>query len=218
MHEKIASGGASARALVQQNISAAYAEMDKIKENMHRLGSGDGDFDMPDFKPNDQKTKSFFKRLEYGFDIDFDRKNALLPATAKASATIGYKMHDHFVAGAGMGYRVGWGSLEHIELSHQGIGLKSYFDWKAPLGEGSKSLFKNVWISGGYEMDYMNGFKKVNELKNYDLWQRSVLIGLSRKYALGKKVKGEVKLLYDFLHNAQKPAGDAIKFRLGYKF
>jgi len=43
------------------------------------------------------------------------------------------------------------------------------------------------------------------------------LIGLSRKYKVGKK-EGNMQLLYDFLYGRQTPPGTALKFRIGYTF
>ena len=48
---------------------------------------------------------------------------------------------------------------------------------------------------------------------NVDVWQRSTLLGLSKKYKIGKK-EANMQLLYDFLHNRQTPPGTALKFRI----
>jgi hypothetical protein len=55
-------------------------------------------------------------------------------------------------------------------------------------------------------------------LKDYNAWQRSALIGVSKKYKISKKVKGEMKLLYDFLANQHLPVSQPVLFRLGYGF
>ena len=44
----------------QQNLQAAQGQLNQLKDKLNKLGSnGGGDMDMPDFKPNQQKTKTF---------------------------------------------------------------------------------------------------------------------------------------------------------------
>jgi len=101
------------------------------------------------------------------------------------------------------------GTIQHIVFTSQGLGLRSYMDWK---------IKKQFFLSGGYEMNCNTVFKNIEQLKNYDAWQRSALIGISKKYKISKKVQGEMKLLYDFLANAHAPVSQPVVFRLGYKF
>lgn len=213
---RIATGGPNAMQQVQQNLSQAHAEINKLKDKLNKLGESGGDPDMPNFVPNTQKTKSFLKRLEYGFDVDFGKSNSLMPGTAKVAVSLGYKLSDKFVTGVGLGYNLGLGSIQHISLSHEGVSLRSYLDWK-PFISGKTSLLNSLWISGGYEMNHNAGFKNIEQLKNYNEWQRSALLGITKKYKIGKKVKGEMKLLYDFLHRGHVPVSRAVIWRVGYK-
>lgn len=52
-----AKGGPNAMAIVQQNLAAAHAEINKLKDKIYQLAGGSGDLGMPDFKLNSQKTK-----------------------------------------------------------------------------------------------------------------------------------------------------------------
>ena len=109
--------------------------------------------------------------------------------------------------GLGMSYKMGIGTINHISFSSMGLGLRSYAEWK---------IKKQIYASGGYEMNYYSAFKNISQLKNYDAWQRSALIGVSKKYRISKKVKGEIKLLYDFLANRHIPVTQPFLFRFGY--
>jgi hypothetical protein len=73
----------------------------------------------------------------------------------------------------------------------------------------------SIWISGGYEFDYQHEFEKIDELKNVNAWQKSGLIGLTKKYKVGKK-NGNMQLLWDFMSYSQVPRTTALKFRVGY--
>ena len=217
IQSRIAYGGPNAMAQVQQNLSAAHAEMNKLKDKLKQIANGNCDPEMPDFVPNSQKTKSFLKRMEYGFDVDFGKNNSLMPGTAKVAGSLAYKLSDKSLVGVGLGYHLGLGNIEHISLSHQGVSLKSFLDWK-PFGSGKSGLLSTLWISGGYELNHNAGFKNIEQLKNYNAWQRSALLGISKKYKISKKVKGEMKLLYDFLHREHLPVSRAVIWRVGYKF
>ena len=110
--------------------------------------------------------------------------------------------------GVGAAYKMGWGKdINHISFSSQGIGLRSYVDIK---------LKGSIWITGGYEQNYMQGFEKIPLLDDYSKWQQSGLIGLSKKYKVNKKT-GNIQLLWDFLSYKQIPRTTELKFRLGYQ-
>lgn len=208
IQQRIVAGGPNAMAQVKQNLAIAYAEMDKLKDRMNQLGGGSSDIEMPDFKPNAQKTKTLWQRLEYSADVQFMRANNLLPSMANIGLGIGYKLDDKITVGIGTEYKMGMGSLQHISITHQGLGLRSFMDWK---------IKKQFYVSGGYEMNYNSAFKNIEQLKDYSAWQRSALVGMSRKYRISKKVKGEMKLLYDFLARDHVPVSQPVVFRVGYK-
>jgi len=196
----------------QGQVDAAQAQLNQLKEKLNSLGnnSGSSDMTMPDFKPNEEKTKTFLQRLEYGFNLQTAPAYYALPATTDFALTLGYKLSDNKRFGIGGSYKLGMGSLSNIQLSSQGIGLRSYVDIKA---KGS------IWLSGGFEYNYLRAFSNIQDLRTHiDVWQRSALAGLSKQYKIGKKKEGNIQLLYDFLHNQQNPPGRALKFRVGWIF
>jgi len=206
------SQGANPQQYFQEQIDVAQAQLNELKNKLNKFsnGGGNSDMTMPEFKPNDQKTKSFFKRLEYGFNIQNEPGRYSLPALTDIALSIGYKFSDKKRLGIGASYKIGRGrDIQHMHFTNEGVGLRSYIDIKA---KGS------IWLSGGFEYNYLNSFKTLQELHSkVDVWQRSALIGLSRKYKVGKK-EGNMQLLYDFLYGRQTPPGTALKFRIGYTF
>jgi len=204
--------GVNPQQYFQQQVDAAQAQLSQLKDKLNKLGtnSGSSDMTMPDFKPNEEKTKSFLQRLEYGFNIQSAPSSYIIPTTTDFALTLGYKLSERKKLGIGASYKMGWGSsLKDIQISSQGIGLRSYVDVKA---KGS------IWVTGGFEYNYLSAFTNVQDLQNnIDIWQRSALLGLSKKYKIGKK-EGNMQLLYDFLHNQQTPPSQALKFRVGYTF
>ncbi|MGH2648210.1 MAG: hypothetical protein ACRDE8_11610 [Ginsengibacter sp.] len=202
-------GGANASQLFGQQIQAAQQELQPFKDKLNKLGGGSGDIEMPDFKPQINKTKPFLARLEYGLNVQFAKNNSFVPSTANIAASVGYKINNKSVTGIGLSYLVGMGSIRHIQITSQGIGLRSYLDYR---------IKNQFFLSGGYEVNYNTAFKNIQQLKNYSAWQKSGLIGISKKYKVSKKINGNMQLLYDFLARTHIPNSDVILFRIGYGF
>jgi hypothetical protein len=181
IQDRIASGGPNAQQAFSDNIAAAKNEISKLKDKLLNAvpGAGNGEGPIPDFKPRIEKTKTFAQRIEYGFNLQFDKTNNLLPAATNLGLSIGYKINSKLIVGVGASYRLGMGSIQHIKFTHEGIGLRTFIDWKLPplLGKVGSGFF----ISGGYELNHNTHFENAAALKNYDLWQRSALLGLTKK-------------------------------------
>ncbi len=214
IQNRMAAGGLNAAAQLQQNLAEAQSKLTEIKDKLLKGGhiGADGDVEMPDpmaigFKPNSQRSKTLWQRLEYRFDVQFSKSSSYLPSTTDIGAGVGYRLNDRSVAGMGISYKLGMGSIEHIRLSSEGVGFRSFIDWRV----------KGRWYaSGGYELNYMSAFKSIADLKDA-AWQRSGLIGISRQYSAGRKMKGEVKVLWDFLYRQHVPQSAPVVFRVGYK-
>jgi Autotransporter beta-domain len=218
--------GANAQPVLTQNVQQAQAQLNQLKD---RVGDGawdthhGGDGELPNFKPNITKTKTFLQRIEYTANVGFAKLNPLAPggntnATADIALGIGYKLNDKSTIGVGAGYKLGMGSLQRIRISGQGIGLRSYIDWK---------LKKQFYVSGGYEMNWLAGAEAVRPVGTPAVggtravaWQPSGLIGIAKKMKLRTKWfrASNIQLLYDFLHTRQMPVGQAFVFRVGYSF
>lgn len=194
---------------LQQQSEAGQDQLSQLKNKVAAAGGSSSDMEIPQFTPNTQRTKPFFRRLEYGFNIQTLSNTAFLPVTSQLAATLGYRLSDKATVGVGASYIMGWGSsLDHIAFSSQGAGLRSYLDVKI---KGS------IWATGGFEYNYLQAFSKWADLRNFDVWQKSALLGITKKYKLGNKI-GNLQLLYDFLAHSETPVGQVFKFRVGYTF
>jgi len=213
IQQQIATGGPNALQDVKNNIAQAQNQLQQLKDKMMtKAGSGSSDDELPRFRPNGQKTKTFIQRLEVGTNTQSQKGTAFLPVTSDIGVSIGYKVNDRSIIGVGASYKIGWGkSFRQISITHQGAGLRSFVDY---------NLKKMFWISGGYEMNYRSAFNKVEELKNLNAWQQSGLIGFSKKVSVNMKIlkSTKVQLLWDFLSYQQVPRTQPIVFRVGYSF
>jgi hypothetical protein len=203
--------GPSIQQLTQTNASALNSPLQELKN--HFPGSANSG-DMPDFKPNEMKSKTFKQRLQFGTNFQFGKATNFLPGTADVGVQLSYKLNTKSSVGVGTGYKLGLGTgIDNIKLSFAGIGLRSFIDWK---------LKGNFFINGGFEYNYNAAFKSFRDLPslnstNTSLWKPAALIGINKKYRLGK-MKGNMMLLYDFLAKQKLPQTQSLVFRFGYNF
>jgi ATP-dependent protease HslVU (ClpYQ) peptidase subunit len=212
MNGQISAGGAGGMAAFQSNLETAHDQLDQFKDKLAKLGGGSGDIDMPDFKPNNQKTKSLMQRLELGINLQTTRANSYFPSTTALGISLGYLVSNKTTIGIGGSYSLGWGSgINHIHFSNQGISFRSFIDFK---------IGKTLYISGGFEENFVTPFTNWTQLQTQSMWQRSGLIGLSKMVSLPGKVvkKTKVSILWDFLSYYQIPPSQAFVFRVGYNF
>lgn len=217
LQAQLSVAGPNAQQVLQQNIQQAQAQLDQLKDKLlKKLGNGDSDMDVPDFKPNNQRTKSFWKRLEYGANFQSVKSNSFFPTTTDIGLSLGYKLNDKSVIGIGASYKMGWGKeIRHINITHQGAGIRSFIDIQ---------LNGSFYASAGYEQDYqpvtMLPAQQPVSLGEASAWQQSGLIGVSKVVSMKSKLfkKTKVQLLWNFLSYQQTPRTQAIKFRIGYQF
>lgn len=198
--------GPNAGAVVSQQMAEARGKFDELKKKFPDL---DNAAEMPDFKPKEMKTKSFLQRLEFGSNVQFQRSNKFFPTTGDLAGQAAYKFHKNGSAGIGLSYKLGMGTgFNDIHFSGQGMGIRSFIDWK---------LKGTFFLNGGYEQNYQPGYEGVPEGIGQQ-WTQSGLIGVSKKYKINSKLKGNMMVLFDFLYNQHVPRTDPVKVRLGYNF
>jgi hypothetical protein len=208
VRSQVAATGPNAMQAVQQNMQQAQSALTSLKDKLTIVGGQSSDVEIPDFSPNQQRTRSFWQRIEIKTDLQTNRGGRFLPNTADVAAGFAFKIDDKKQIGSQLVYKAGLGNgLNNIKLTHQGIGYRFYTDLK---------LKGSFWLSAGYENHHYSTFKKFRELETVKNWQTSALAGLSKKWKLKKKA-GDMKLLYDFLWN-KKPGGQRIVWRTGFSF
>lgn len=209
---QVGTGGPNASSLSQQSIGSAQGQIDQLRDKLSGSGGNGGNMEMPDFSPNNQKIKSFLKRLEFGTNLQTTHGNNYFPTTTDLGFSLGYKLNDKSTIGIGASYKLGWGNdIRHVSVSSQGAGLRSFLDMK---------IKKSLYASGGFEYNYQQLFYSVQALKNLNNWQQSGLIGLSKMISVKTRVfkNTKVQLLWDFLSYQQVPKTQPLLFRIGYTF
>ena len=211
IQDKIATGGDGGLSHFQSNFHVAQQQLNLLKSRLSRgailYGTND---DLSLTRPNTKASLPFLKRLEYKTDFQSRPGNFYLPTHMDIALLAGYKLNDVSVIGIGVNYKVGLGSdIKHLNFTNQGVGIRSYLDYNI------KGMF---YATGAYEFNHLRMFRRFDELKGLSAWQRSGLIGISKKYQVSNQVKGEMKILWDLLSYSQIPRTQAIQFRVGYIF
>jgi hypothetical protein len=197
-------------AALQSDLQNAQSKLDAYKCKVSTLGNGNGDLNMPDFKPNDQHTKTFLKRLEYGTNFQTTRTDYYFPTVADLGLSLGYKLGHNNVIGVGASYKLGWGNgIQHISFSSQGVGIRSFLQIR---------IEKSFSATGGFECNYMTPFPAFSQLPRLENWTSSGLIGATKTISVKNRVfkRTNLSLLWDFLSYQQVPRTQPLLFRVGY--
>ncbi len=213
IQQQLASGGPNAQQQFNQNLQAAQSQLTELKNKILKAGGNSSDANMPEgFKPNNQKTKSFWQKWETGINIQTNRASSVVPVGTQAGLSLGFRPHQNFVAGFGLAGRIGWGrDISHIALSYSGISVRSFSELKL------KGSFHSVIA---FEMNYRPEIRSFEVLKNYSSWEKSFLVGVSKVVDLKSKLfkKTSLKLLWDVLSYRRATGSESIVFRVGYNF
>ncbi len=175
LKQRLGGGKMDPIAYMQKQVGSSQGQIDQVQAKLASVGSvaGGANVTAPDFTPNTQKTKTFFHRLELGFNVQSAKSSYYLPTTSALALTAGYKLSDKATVGVGASYNIGRGnSIDHIQVSSQGVSLRSFIDIKA---KGS------FWITGGFEYNYLNVFTNLSDLSNADVWEKAALLGVDQK-------------------------------------
>jgi hypothetical protein len=197
-------------ASLQNSLNTAKQSIQNMQSKLAQLGGGSGGMDVPDFKPSDQHSKTFFRRLQYGFNMQTTQGSYYFPNYTDIGLSVGYDLGHQNSVGVGASYKMGIGTgWQHIALTSQGAGLRSYFDIH---------LKKSFSLTGGYELNRLDPFSSFKDIRQLSGWTSSGLIGIAKTISLKSTLfkKTTVQLLWDFLSYSQIPQQPPVIFRVGY--
>jgi hypothetical protein len=175
---------------------------------MTNFGNMDNAAQMPKFTPNPYKTKSFWQRIDVGFNFQFDQRSIFMPATGIAGAQATFNFSPKFSVGVLTNYRFGMGDIKNIRFSHAGAGYGAFANYKIWKSLGAQVGFERNWRA---EME-------MNEIRNPATWTSSALMGMTWEYGIGKKARGTMGVFFDCLYKQHTPETNAVLWRMGWKF
>lgn len=209
---KASAGGAAGVSALQSSVESAQAHLDGFKDKVNKWGAGSSDISAPDFQPQKEKTKTFFGRLQYGFNFQSTHNSYYYPDVLALGVSVGYKLGNDNVIGIGGSYNMGLGNgINHIAITSNGLSVRSFLTIKI---KGTLSA------SGNFEYNYSTPFTNYQQLKQLQNWSKSGLIGLQKTISTKSKFlkQTSLSLLWDFLSYSQQPKTQPFIFRVGYNF
>jgi ribosome-associated translation inhibitor RaiA len=208
----VSSNGPGAMQQIRDNIQAGQNQLEQLKAKLGgaQLASGGNSNEIPTFKANEMRKKSFFKRLSFGTNYQFTAARGTAPQMLDLGVQVAYQFNKNKQAGIGLGYRLGMGkSIRQLALSSEGLSMRSFFDLRIKGG---------IYASGGLELQYNTRFYQLRQLQLREQWNQLALIGISKKMNLGKKAGAGISVQYNiFAH--QQPASSpwVIRYHIGMK-
>lgn len=166
----------------------------------------------PEQKDPGYKGLSFTQRIFFQTNVQSSSGNRWLPSHTSFAIGSGYKINPKAQLSAEFVWRMGWGQpIKNIQITHQGFGLRSFFDWKVK---------GQWWVTGSYEKNYYPSYQQLAVATNEHGWRNGALLGISKTMAIKSKgmKKFKMQLLYDFLAPSQTPYTSPWKYRMGYIF
>jgi len=131
------------------------------------------------------------------------------PTSIDFSPLAGYKLNKRWSVGVGGSYRISFGSDKSKYANHIDQDVYGYRVFSEYI------LFKGIFVHGEFES--MNK-KLENQLSDQPkrIWVNGLMAGLGKEYRFAKNVKGNVMVLYNFLHSEDSPYDKPFVIRFSF--
>ena len=191
----------------QDKLKSAQQQLSKYKKKYHSLQSTK-DINLKKI-PNGMKGKKFRERIIFGgtFQV-FDNPEK----TIDFSPQVGYKISGRWTAGLAGAY---WVRIEKDgytpNVDDKTYGLRLYSDFK---------VFKGFFVKG--EVEVMSTLVPRYNSNNQEEIRRehvnAAFLGIGKRYNFLKGLKGNVQVLYNFMHNNDSPYPRRFNMKFGFEF
>lgn len=210
LSKKMGMFGKEGSEIILQKIALAQQTILKAASKYPALNNAS---EIPEFKPNSQRTKTFLERFEYGFDLQADRSSKLVPSSFTFGLSVGYKLNDKFITGLGTNFTLFYNTKPFkTNINKEDLGLRYYLEYA--IGKGFN-------LRGGWERKLAYELAEGKSENIQPFFRDSALLGFSKTIAFSakqsvikKQFKGRAILMYDFLAERHIPATAPIVFRI----
>jgi len=147
------------------------------------------------------------KRFIWGGNLEVNIGD---PTTIDFSPTLAYRINKLFSAGIGGNYRANFGEdIEFWEAFDQDVyGYRVFSEYV---------VVKDFFVHGEYE-SLNTWIKDANGEKNGREWVNGLLLGIGKNYTVMRQLKGNVMVLYDFIHSSNSPHRHPWVVRFGFNW
>ncbi len=187
---------------LQKKFDDALAKVTKAKKKFPDLESLK---DAPKRPPNPLEGQPFNKRLRLGGNLQVNRQ---APTSIDFSAKLGYLLNPKAQIGIGMAYRFSTGTnFSSFALNDELFSAKLFFD---------HFIYKSFYLQSVLEWNRTE-LKDKTDISLGTHWVQSGFVGLGKEFAISKKLKGSMSVLYNFLHDEKSPYKKPFVFRVGFR-
>ncbi len=223
--------GSGVPQIIQQNLEDAMRSLSSLQQGIQQLEGylGRGAIGNQNLTPQEKESAALkalpvHKRIRIGYNIQSGGGPNYFPAINDIGLKAGFQLHPRFEAGIGGAYKLGLGdSWRKIKISHEGVAIRSYADWRiTPAGD---KFLKGFWVTAGYEWNNFTRLAVSNSDTNNTaslptgpvLWTNAGLLGVTKKIAKGKK-EMHFQILWQFSTGNGPNASAPFLFRWGKSF
>ena len=169
---------------------------------------------LPKRRTNPEKGKPFVERLIFGSTFHPENRDAQWTRIDIAPYA-GYKFSDRFRACAGVTYRVAV-DVQHFELSRhdRAYGYRAFGNYRIFNG-----LFAHLEVDAlKTTIPAWHSRKAGLQDTGEPLWVPMAYVGIMKSYRLGRRLRGNTEMLYDFLDVSRNFDFNKVTFRFTFEF
>jgi hypothetical protein len=186
---------------MQQQLQGAMGQLAEIQQKLSGIvgqtgagSQGNVTLSARDEERAAHRAKPTGQKFELGWNLQAGTRIRGFPAVTDLALSAGYRITPSLVLGAGMAYKFGLGTWEKIQWTHEGVGFRSFGDFR--LASPRAKMFGDTWLTVSAEMNYFQRIYDLSQLKEA-AWDPSLLAGLTKRLRAGKR-QGKIQILYDF--------------------
>ena len=187
---------------LEERLAKAQGKLADFKKKFTNLESV---AEAPKRPPNPMKGKSLKERVRLGGNFQVNRQQ---PTAIDVSLRLSYLLSDKMSTGVGGAYRIVTnGDIKKIDFRNEMFGIRYHIDYL---------VYKSFFAQTVIEMNRKRVESTNDASSVIREWVPSAFIGAGRKFSLGRKLKGNMSLLYNMLHNDDSPYRKPLVFRVGF--
>ena len=188
---------------LEERLTKAQDKLADFKKKFTNLESV---AEAPKRPPNPMKGKSLKERLRLGGNFQVNRQK---PFTIDVSLQLSYLLSDKVSTGIGGACRIATkGEAHRLNLQNEMFGARYHFDYM---------VHKNFFAQTVLEMNRKQAQSANDASSVIREWVPGAFVGAGKKFRLGKKLNGNMSLLYNLLHHSDSPYPKPLVFRVGFE-
>lgn len=205
----------------RNTAATAKQQAQQLKNEAGQLGKGH----LPGFKPNPERGKPFWQRIEkqYTFRTSRASVDGTRPVILELGGALGFKHTPKLSYGLGMSAQMGLGKdWQHLRFSYEGLTGRAYADMKMAWGFSGQAGYEyslrpanRAYLAENESPSVGNGNDENIIQQAFGGRQQAAYIGIMKRYRINSTWDGTLLVAYDFLWQ-QQGLRTPIMLRMGW--